>query len=102
MGIARIPEGGVWPGLTVGELGAGASRGRRVRGRNHGRSISALSRLKAPKPIAGTLSGGEQQMLAIGEGSFPPKLLILDEPSLGWPLLVSNIFENIQKINQQG
>jgi branched-chain amino acid transport system ATP-binding protein len=54
--------------------------------------------------LAGTLSGGEQQMLAIGRGLLSrPKLLILDEPSLGLaPLLVDEVFETIQKINGEG
>ena len=54
--------------------------------------------------LAGTLSGGEQQMLAIGRGLLSkPKLLILDEPSLGLaPLLVDEVLENIQKINGKG
>ena len=56
------------------------------------------------KQIAGTLSGGEQQMLAIGRGLMSkPKLLMLDEPSLGLaPIIVSNIFSTIHVINQQG
>jgi branched-chain amino acid transport system ATP-binding protein len=54
--------------------------------------------------LAGTLSGGEQQMLAIGRGLLSkPKLLILDEPSLGLaPLLVDELLETIQKINREG
>jgi branched-chain amino acid transport system ATP-binding protein len=59
---------------------------------------------KRRSQLAGTLSGGEQQMLAIGRGLLSrPKLLILDEPSLGLaPLLVDEVFETIQKINGEG
>jgi branched-chain amino acid transport system ATP-binding protein len=56
------------------------------------------------KQVAGTLSGGEQQMLAMGRGLMArPKILLLDEPSMGLaPILVEGIFETIQNINQEG
>lgn len=109
MGIAHIPEGRrLWPGLTVREnleLGAYTRAARGVREETMAGVFQLFPRLEERQTqSAGTLSGGEQQMLAIGRGLLSkPKLLILDEPSLGLaPLLVSNIFENIQKINQQG
>jgi branched-chain amino acid transport system ATP-binding protein len=109
MGIAHIPEGRrLWPGLTVEEnleLGAYAPSARRVRDESMKKVFQLFPRLQERKgQMAGTLSGGEQQMLAIGRGLLSqPKLLILDEPSLGLaPLLVQNIIETIQKINLQG
>ena len=69
------------------------------------RVFSLFPRLKErQKQLGGTMSGGEQQMLAIGRGLMTnPKLLLLDEPSLGLsPLLVGNIFEIIKEINSQG
>jgi branched-chain amino acid transport system ATP-binding protein len=109
MGIAHIPEGRrLWPGLTVREnleLGAYAQAARAAREKTMAGVFKLFPRLDERKnQLAGTLSGGEQQMLAIGRGLLSkPKLLILDEPSLGLaPLLVNNIFETIQKINQQG
>lgn len=108
MGIAHIPEGRrLWPGLTVEEnleLGAYTPSARMVRDESTKKVFQLFPRLQERKgQMAGTLSGGEQQMLAIGRGLLSrPKLLILDEPSLGLaPLLVQNIFETIQKINLQ-
>ncbi len=109
MGIAHIPEGRrLWPGLTVEEnleLGAYTPSARLGRDESIKKVFQLFPRLQERKgQMAGTLSGGEQQMLAIGRGLLSrPKLLILDEPSLGLaPLLVQNIFEIIQKINLQG
>ena len=109
MGISQIPEGRrLWPGLTVAEnleLGAYIRTARAVREESMRGVLQLFPRLRERKgQMAGTLSGGEQQMLAIGRGILSkPKLLILDEPSLGLaPLLVNNIFETIQKINLQG
>ena len=109
MGIAQIPEGRrLWPGLSVQEnleLGAYIPAARAVRGETMEWVFQLFPLLrKRRSQIAGTLSGGEQQMLAIGRGLLSrPKLLILDEPSLGLaPLLVDEVFETIQKINSEG
>jgi branched-chain amino acid transport system ATP-binding protein len=109
MGIAQIPEGRrLWPGLSVQEnleLGAFVPAARAVRAETMEWVFQLFPLLrKRRSQIAGTLSGGEQQMLAIGRGLLSrPKLLILDEPSLGLaPLLVDEVFETIQKINSEG
>jgi branched-chain amino acid transport system ATP-binding protein len=109
MGIAHIPEGRrLWPGLTVREnleLGAYIRDARKVKEETMEWVLNLFPRLKERlKQLAGTLSGGEQQMLAIGRGLLSkPKLLILDEPSLGLaPLLVDEVLETIQKINGNG
>jgi len=109
MGIAHIPEGRrLWPGLTVREnleLGAYSRAARAARGETMAGVFQLFPRLDERKnQLAGTLSGGEQQMLAIGRGLLSkPQLLVLDEPSLGLaPLLVNDIFGTIQKINRQG
>jgi branched-chain amino acid transport system ATP-binding protein len=109
MGIAQIPEGRrLWPGLSVQEnleLGAYIPAARAVRGETMEWVFQLFPLLrKRRSQLAGTLSGGEQQMLAIGRGLLSrPKLLILDEPSLGLaPLLVDEVFETIQKINGEG
>lgn len=109
MGISHIPEGRrLWPGLSVQEnleLGAYIQAARAVRGETMEWVFQLFPLLrKRRSQLAGTLSGGEQQMLAIGRGLLSrPKLLILDEPSLGLaPLLVDEVFETIQKINGEG
>ncbi len=109
MGIAHIPEGRrLWPGLSVREnleLGAYVKAARSVRVKTMEWVLNLFPRLKERmNQSAGTLSGGEQQMLAIGRGLLSkPKLLILDEPSLGLaPLLVGEVLETIQKINHEG
>ncbi len=108
-GIAQIPEGRrLWPGLSVREnleLGAYTKSARAVRTQTMEWVLGLFPLLKSrTNQLAGTLSGGEQQMLAIGRGLLScPKLLILDEPSLGLaPLLVGEVFETIQKINREG
>ena len=108
-GIAHIPEGRrLWPGMTVLEnleLGAYPKEAR-PRSRE---SLDWVFSLFPPlsertRQLAGTLSGGEQQMLAIGRALMTrPKLLMLDEPSLGLaPLLVAELFRVIREINSQG
>ncbi len=109
MGICQVPEGrDIFMGLTVQEnLKMGAFT------RNDSQAIqNDLERIFQSFPIlkerakqqAGTLSGGEQQMLAIARGLMSnPKLMLLDEPSLGLaPLLVEEIFRIIREINKEG
>jgi branched-chain amino acid transport system ATP-binding protein len=107
-GLIHVPEGRrIFPNMTVREnLDLGAYRRARER-REHNRSrvFAIFPRLaERQSQRAGTLSGGEQQMLAIGRGLMAePKLLILDEPSLGLsPLLVEELFLLIKRINTEG
>jgi branched-chain amino acid transport system ATP-binding protein len=107
-GLIHVPEGRcVFPDLTVGEnldLG-GYRRARARRGQNRERVFAIFPRLaERYAQRAGTLSGGEQQMLAIGRGLMAePRLLILDEPSLGLsPLLVEELFALIRRLNAEG
>src|SRR5499427_467387 len=107
-GLIHVPEGRcVFPNLTIKEnLDRGSyRRGRMRRQSNRERVFSIFPRLAERRAQrAGTLSGGEQQMLAIGRGLMAePKLLILDEPSLGLsPLLVEELFALIRRINGEG
>ena len=107
-GLIQVPEGRrVFPDLSVREnlLLGGYRRGRANRGRNLERVLAAFPRLAGRMPQrAGTLSGGEQQMLAIGRGLMAePRLLILDEPSLGLaPLMVQEMFALIVRLNAEG
>jgi branched-chain amino acid transport system ATP-binding protein len=107
-GLIHVPEGRrIFPNMTVREnLDLGAYRhGRERRDDNRRRVFSIFPRLtERQAQRAGTLSGGEQQMLAIGRGLMAePRLLILDEPSLGLsPLLVEELFALIKVINAQG
>jgi len=108
LGISQVPEGRmVFANLTVDEnLGMGAYlvNDKKVIARELDYVFSIFPRLKErEKQVAGTLSGGEQQMLAIGRALMSqPKFLMLDEPSLGIaPLLVKTIFEKIVEINRQ-
>ncbi|MFL5063030.1 MAG: ABC transporter ATP-binding protein, partial [Xanthobacteraceae bacterium] len=107
-GLIHVPEGRrVFPNLTTREnldLG-GYRRGRNRRQENRERVFAIFPRLaERQSQRAGTLSGGEQQMLAIGRGLMAePRLLILDEPSLGLsPLLVEELFALIRRINADG
>jgi branched-chain amino acid transport system ATP-binding protein len=107
-GLIHVPEGRrIFPNMTVAEnLDLGCYRRARARrAQNRERVFAIFPRLSERQAqSAGTLSGGEQQMLAIGRGLMAePKLLILDEPSLGLsPLLVEELFALIRRINAQG
>jgi branched-chain amino acid transport system ATP-binding protein len=107
-GLVQVPEGRrVFPNLSVREnLELGSyRRGRAARAKNLERVLGVFPRLNERlSQLAGTLSGGEQQMLAIGRGLMSePRLLILDEPSLGLsPLLVEEMFGLIGRMNQDG
>ncbi len=107
-GLIQVPEGRrVFPDLSVREnlLLGSYRRGRAQRDRNVERICTVFPRLRERfGQAAGTLSGGEQQMLAIGRGLMAePRLLILDEPSLGLsPLLVEEMFALIGSINADG
>jgi branched-chain amino acid transport system ATP-binding protein len=107
-GLVQVPEGRrVFPTLSVREnLELGSyRRGRAARAKNLEHVLSVFPRLKERLvQAAGTLSGGEQQMLAIGRGLMSePRLLILDEPSLGLsPLLVEEVFALIGRLNREG
>ena len=108
LGISHVPEGRmIFANLTVMEnlqMGAYLQKSRQVIQRERDYVFATFPRLQErQQQIAGTLSGGEQQMLAIGRALMSqPKFLMLDEPSLGLaPLLVKTIFEKIVEINRQ-
>jgi branched-chain amino acid transport system ATP-binding protein len=108
-GIAHVPEGRqLFPTMTVREnleLGARSAEARRGRGESLAWVFDLFPRLlEREKQVAGTLSGGEQQMCAIGRGLMAkPRLLMLDEPSLGLaPVVVRAIFDNLERINRRG
>jgi len=107
-GLIHVPEGRrIFPNMSVREnLDLGAyRRGRARRDHNRAKVFSIFPRLaERQAQRAGTLSGGEQQMLAIGRGLMAePELLSLDEPSLGLsPLLVEELFSLIRRINADG
>jgi branched-chain amino acid transport system ATP-binding protein len=108
-GIVHVPEGRrLFPEMSVEEnliMGSLHGRAKAKRDETLDYAYSLFPRLKERrKQMAGTLSGGEQQMLAVGRGLMSlPKLMMLDEPSLGLaPILVQDVFDLIKKINQEG
>jgi len=108
-GITMVPEGrGVFAQLTVNEnleMGAYSRSDRAAIASDADRVFTLFPRLKERRhQVAGTLSGGEQQMLATGRALMArPKLILMDEPSMGLaPMLVEGIFDTIQNINQEG
>ncbi|WP_306216225.1 ABC transporter ATP-binding protein [Actinoplanes sp. RD1] len=108
-GVSQSPEGrGIFPGMTVREnleMGAYTRRNRAEIDEDLDRAFTLFPRLKErEKQVGGTMSGGEQQMLAVGRALMSrPKLLLLDEPSMGLaPMLIQQIFDIIVEINQQG
>jgi branched-chain amino acid transport system ATP-binding protein len=109
MGISLVPEGrGLFPGMSVLEnleMGAFTAKARSSKNETIEQVYELFPVLKMrKKQAAGTLSGGEQQMLAIGRGLMSkPKLLLLDEPSWGLsPLMSKNIFGAARQINNSG
>ncbi|MGA1289007.1 MAG: ABC transporter ATP-binding protein [Rubrivivax sp.] len=107
-GLIHVPEGRrIFPNMNVREnleLGS-LVRGKPNRARNLEHVVAIFPRLQERfGQLAGTLSGGEQQMLAIGRGLMSePELLIMDEPSLGLsPLLVEEMFALVQRLNAEG
>ncbi|MGZ5359467.1 MAG: ABC transporter ATP-binding protein [Solirubrobacterales bacterium] len=109
LGIAQVPEGRrLWPELTVYEaldLGAYARRAREQREQTLSEVLDLFPKLAERRDqLCGTLSGGEQQMVAIGRALMSrPKLLMLDEPSLGLaPILVEAVFEALVRVRDAG
>ena len=109
LGLCLAPEGrGIFPGMTVTEnldMGAYTRRDKAAVTEDFERAFTLFPRLaERKKQIAGTMSGGEQQMLAIGRALMArPRLLLLDEPSMGLaPMLIAQIFSIITEIASQG
>jgi len=109
LGLGHVPEGRqLFATMTVEDnllMGACSRRAKSQRGQSMARVFDLFPRLRERRgQVAGTLSGGEQQMLAIGRGLMGlPRLLMLDEPSLGLsPVLVTAMFEAIREINRAG
>ena len=109
MGLSQSPEGrGIFPGMTVREnldMGGFVRKDKAGLAEDFGRVMGLFPRLQERiGQVAGTMSGGEQQMLAIGRALMArPRLVLLDEPSMGLaPKLIQQIFSIITEINQQG
>ena len=109
MGLAHVPEGRqVFTRMTVAEnlsMGAYFRKDKKAIAEDIERVYARFPRLKErAKQLAGTLSGGEQQMLAVGRALMgKPKMILMDEPSMGLsPLLVKEIFAIIREVNKQG
>lgn len=109
LGIVQVPEGRkLFPLMTVEEnlyLGSSHKEAKKVRKETLEEVYELLPRLRERKDqVAKTLSGGEQQMVAIGRALMSkPKIMMFDEPSLGLsPLLVKDLFKIIRKVNEQG
>lgn len=108
-GVAMVPEGrGIFARLTVAEnleMGAFSRNDKEGVQKDFERVFTLFPRLKERiRQVAGTLSGGEQQMLATGRAMMAhPRLLLLDEPSMGLaPILVESIFDTVLEINKEG
>jgi branched-chain amino acid transport system ATP-binding protein len=109
MGIGHVPEGrGIFPNLTVQEnlaLAAWTQKNKQRLAASYEKVFALFPRLEERRPqLGGTLSGGEQQMLAVGRALMTDcRLMLLDEPSMGLsPLLVKEVFRALQAINAQG
>ena len=109
MGVLQVPEGRrVFARLTIEEnlaMGAFARRDREAVAQDKERMLALFPRLRERlKQVAGTLSGGEQQMLATARAlRGRPRVLLMDEPSMGLsPVMVEQVFETIRTINEQG